>query len=147
MVRSVVRRPILVLAVALVGLGSACGSSDTASSNAASPNAASPDTVAAPAASAGTEMVAVTTQPPAQVGSVGDAIEVAAGAPAMAQDAACTLDLQSLQDASEMYLALNGTLPTSQDDLIGAQLVQERSVRFEISAEGDIVPAPGSPCA
>lgn len=139
MVRSVVRRPILVLAVALVGLGAACGSSDTASSDQASPN-----TVAVPA---DTEMVAVTTDPPAQVGSVGDAIEVAAGAPAMAQDAACTLDLQSLQDASEMYLALNGTLPTSQDDLIGAQLVQERSVRFEISAEGDIVPAPGSPCA
>ena len=139
MVRSVVRRPILVLAVALVGLGSACGSSDTASSVQASSN-----TVAVPA---DTEMVAVTTDPPAQVGSVGDAIEVAAGAPAKAEDAACNLDLQSLQDASEMYLALTGTLPTSQDDLIGAQLVQERSVRFEISAEGDIVPAPGSPCA
>ena len=57
-----------------------------------------------------------------------------------------SVDLQSLQGASELYLALNGTLPASQDDLIDAQLIQERSVRFEISAEGEIVPAPGSPC-
>ncbi len=45
-----------------------------------------------------------------------------------------------------MYLALNGSLPTSQDDLLDAQIITERSVRFEISANGDIVPAPGSPC-
>ncbi len=132
MVRSVVRRPILVLAIALVGLGSACGSSDTASSNTVGPADAA---------------VAATTAPQSQGGGIGAAIKVAAGAPAKARDAACILDLQSLQGASELYLTLNGTLPTSQDDLIDAQLIQERSVRFEISAEGDIVPAPGSPCA
>ncbi len=126
MARSVAHRPILVLAVALVGLGAACGSSDSAS----------PDTA----------VVAVTTAPPARVGSIGGAIEVAAGAPGEAQDAACTIDLQSLQGASEVYAALHGSLPTSQDDLIDAQIIRERSVRFEISAEGDIVPAPGSPC-
>lgn len=131
MSRFVARRPILVLAVALVGLGAACGSSDTASSDAAAPVDAA---------------VAATTTPQAQGGGIGGAIEVAAGAPAKARDAACVTDLQSLQGATEMYLALNGTLPTSQDDLIDAQLIQERSVRFEISPEGDIVPAPGSPC-
>jgi hypothetical protein len=135
MARSVVHRPILVLAVALVGLGAACGSSDGMSSDTAATLAGPQDTAAA-----------VTTAPPTQVGSIGDAIEVAAGAPAMAQDAACTIDLQSLQGASEMYLTLNGTMPASQDDLIDAQLIQERSIRFDISAEGDIVPVPGSPC-
>jgi hypothetical protein len=136
MARSIVRCPILVLAVALVGVGSACGSSQSASSDPVGSFPAAPDTVVA----------AGSTTPPAQVGSVGDAIAVAAGAPGMAQDAACTTDLQSLQAASEVFLALNGALPTSQADLLDAQLIQEISVRFEISAEGDIVPAPGSPC-
>jgi hypothetical protein len=136
MARSVVRRPILVLAVALVGFGAACGSSETASS----------ETVGARSTPSETVIAADATAPPAQVGSIGDAIAVAAGAPAKAQDAACVVDLQTLQAASELYLALNGALPTSQAELIDAQLIKEVSVRFEISAEGDIVPAPGSPC-
>jgi hypothetical protein len=81
------------------------------------------------------------------VGSIGDAVEVAAGAPGKADDAACTLDQQTLQSAVDTYELLNGALPTSQQELLDAQMIRELSVRFEVSAEGVIVPAPGSPCA
>ena len=131
MVRSAAHRCVLVLAVALAGFGAACGSPDSTSSDAAGSDAVG---------------ATVVTGPPARVGSVGDAIEVAAGAPAKAQDAACTVDRQSLEAASELYLTLNGAVPTSQTDLVDAQLIKEASVRFEITAEGAIVPAPGSPC-
>ena len=47
---------------------------------------------------------------------------------------------------SELYLALNGSLPPNQDALVEAQILRELSPRFEITAEGAIVPAPGSPC-
>ena len=45
-----------------------------------------------------------------------------------------------------LALALNGSLPPTQDALVEAQILSERSTRFEITAEGAIVPAPGSPC-
>ena len=67
-------------------------------------------------------------------------------APGDAGDAACTLDRQTLQSAVDTYELLNGALPTSQQDLLDAQMIRELSVRFEVSTGGDIVPAPGSPC-
>ncbi len=34
-----------------------------------------------------------------------------------------------------------------QQELVDAQLIRELSVRFDVNADGVIVPAPGSPCA
>jgi hypothetical protein len=97
-----------------------------------------------PAASA---VVAPSSSAPAgQVGSIGDAVEVAAGAPAQANDAACVADRQTLEAAAEMYFTLNGVEPASQNDLLDAGLIKEPSPRFEIAPDGLLVPAPGSPC-
>ncbi|HYN32597.1 MAG TPA: hypothetical protein VES40_08230 [Ilumatobacteraceae bacterium] len=82
-----------------------------------------------------------------KVGSFGDAVEVAAGAPAGADDAACAADRQTLETATEMFYSLNGAEPTSQDDLVATGLIAELSPRFVITPEGVIEPAPGSPCA
>ena len=80
------------------------------------------------------------------VGSLGDAVEVAAGAPGQASDAACAVDRQTLATAIEAYELLNGALPTSQQELLDAQVIRELSVRFDITPEGALVPGPGSPC-
>jgi len=79
-------------------------------------------------------------------GGIGDAIEVAAAAPGEASDVACTVDRQTLELAIQSYEILNGALPKSQQDLLDAQMISELSVRFEISGDGTVVPAPGSPC-
>jgi hypothetical protein len=87
--------------------------------------------------------------PPADgggAGSLGDAVEVAAGALGDADVAACSVDHQTIQTAVDAYELLNGALPASQQELLDAQLIREPSVRFEISPEGAVVAAPGSPC-
>ncbi len=80
------------------------------------------------------------------VGSIGDAVEVAAGAPGEAETAACTIDRQTLESAVETYELLNGALPTSQQELLDTQMIREPSVRYEVSDDGVVVAAPGSPC-
>ena len=80
------------------------------------------------------------------VGSIGDAVEVAAGAPGEASDAACTIDRQTLESAVETYELLNGALPTTQQELLDAQMIRELSVRYDVTADGTVVPAAGSPC-
>ncbi len=128
------RRPLLLAVVVAAALVSACGSSS------ADDTAATDETIG------GVQTTAETTPPPARVGSIGDAVEVAVGGLAGADAAACDLDHRALADASEMYLVLNGSLPATQDALVEAQLLREPSARFEITADGAIVPAPGSPC-
>lgn len=114
------------------------------------------DTDAGASASVGGDVVGVgaAPAPPASesgdgdgVGSIGDAIEVAAGALGDADVAACSVDHQTIQTAVEAYELLNGALPTSQQELIDAQLIREPSVRFEISPDGVVVASPGSPCS
>ena len=80
------------------------------------------------------------------VGSIGDAVEVAAGAPDDASTAACAVDRQTLETAMEAYELLNGAVATSQQDLLDAQMILEPSPRFLIDATGTVVPAPGSAC-
>jgi uncharacterized lipoprotein len=80
-------------------------------------------------------------------GGIAGAVEVAAGALANADVAACSVDHQTIQTAVEAYELLNGALPASQQELVDAQLIREPSVRFEISPEGAVVASPGSPCS
>jgi hypothetical protein len=83
----------------------------------------------------------------AEAGGLGGAVEAAAGALGDADVAACSIDHQTIQTAVEAYELLNGALPTSQQELVEAQLMRELSVRFEIGPDGAVVPAPGSPCS
>ena len=84
--------------------------------------------------------------PGEDVGSIGDAVEVAAGAPAAADVAACTVDRQTLELATEAYELLHGSVATSQQDLLNAQMILEPSPRFVIDADGMVTPASDSPC-
>jgi len=128
------RRLVTLLIAATVGI-SACGSSGDSDSGSAS-------------AAIGDEEVAVGAAPlPGDgVGSIGDAVAVAAEAPGDASAAACTVDRQTLELAAETYELLNSAAATSQQDLLDAQMILEPSQRFVITAEGMVVPAPGSPC-
>ncbi len=138
---------LLIVAVAALA---ACGSSSDTGTN--DTGASDAGTIAASASVDG-DVVAVGAAPaPAPVapgdgvGSIGDAVEVAAGAPGEAGDVACDVDRQTLQTAVETYELLNGALATSQAELVEAQMIREPSVRFDIDPQGAIVPAPGSPC-
>ncbi len=84
---------------------------------------------------------------PSDRGGLGDAIEVAAGAPAAADAGACGLERDVMTSAIEMYAVLVGTPPASEDDLIAEGLVVEPSLRFDVAADGTLVAAPGSPCS
>ena len=125
------------LVLAIVATLAACGSSGDSDTNSAA------STIDAAVVAVGD---APAPAPGDGVGSIGDAIEVAAGAPGEASAAACTIDRQTLDTAVETYELLNGAMPTSQQELLDAQMIREMSVRYDISPEGAVVPAPGSPC-
>jgi hypothetical protein len=75
------------------------------------------------------------------------AMEVAASAPAAASSAACDLDRSTLTTAIELFVALNGEPPTSEQDLLDAQMIVEPTENYDIDADGQIVAPAGSPCA
>ncbi len=133
------QRRFAALVLAMVATLAACGSSGDSDTSSASA------TVDGAVVAVG-DAPAPTPAPGDGVGSIGDAVEVAAGAPGDAAAAACTVDRQTLDTAVETYELLNGALPTSQQELLDAQMIREMSVRYEISPEGVVVPAPGSPC-
>jgi len=131
------QRSAVTLLIGVVALA-ACGSSGDTDANSTS-------------ASIDGDVVAVGAAPAPESdgggGGIAGAIEVIAGAPGDADVAACELDQQTLQSAIDTYEILNGALPTSQQDLMDAQMIRELSVRFEIAPDGSLVPGPGSPCA
>jgi hypothetical protein len=136
------RRFAVIVSIAVATLAG-CGSSDDTDTSATSANVDG-DVVGVGAAPAPT--------PPAQgdganAGGIAGAVEVAAGALGDADVAACSIDHQTIQTAVETYELLNGVLPTSQQELVEAQLIREPSVRFEVSPEGAVVASPGSPCS
>jgi hypothetical protein len=83
---------------------------------------------------------------PAEIGDLGDAMEVAAGAPAEADAGACELERDVVESAIEMFAALTGAPPVSEDELVSEGMLVEPSTRFDLAADGTVVPAPGSPC-
>ena len=123
-------RPLALVAVALAL--AACGTSG--------------DADGAPAVVDGaTVVVGTAPTPDGATGSLGDAVGVAAGAPADAEDLACAADREALELAVETYELLNGAAPIDQMTLVTDQLIREPSPRFEVTG-GRVVPAPGSPC-
>ena len=133
------QRRFAALVLATVATLAACGSSGDSDTSSAS-------------ATVDGDVVAVGDAPaPASpsddgAGGISGAIEVIAGAPGDAAVAACSIDRETLGTAVQAYELLNGALPTSQQDLLDAQMIREVSVRYEISADGVVVPAAGSPC-
>jgi hypothetical protein len=133
------QRRLAALVLATVATFAGCASSDDTGPDTADDGAAA--TVDGDVVAVGPAPV-----PGDAVGSLGDAVEVAAGAPGQAADAACTIDRQTLESAVETYELLNGSRPTSEQELVDAQMIREPSERFEITADGVVVPAPASPC-
>jgi hypothetical protein len=131
---------VLVVVVATVG---ACGSSGT------DPGAATRTDAGTATANVDGDVVAVGAAPvPGDgVGSLGDAVEVAAGAPGQAVGVACSADRQTLETAIEAYELLTGSVPTSQQELVDAQMIRELSPNFDVGVDGALVPAPGSSCS
>ena len=80
-------------------------------------------------------------------GSIGDAVEVAAGAPAAASGVACDVTRRMLETASDVYLTINAAPAPNQLALAESGLIDELSAWFEVTADGAVVPAPGSPCS
>jgi hypothetical protein len=81
-----------------------------------------------------------------EIGSIGDAVEVAAGAPTQANSAACDIERQTFELASDAYLALTGAPASTQQDLVDQGLLREPSLLLDVAADGTIIPAAGSPC-
>jgi hypothetical protein len=128
------RRSAAALVAALLALA-ACGSSnDSDTSGGATIDGNAVDVGAAPT-------------PPSGSGGLGGAVQVAAGAIDDATTAVCPIERQTLATAVDAYEVLNGELPTSQQQLLDAQLILELSQRYEVTAEGAVVPAPASPCS
>lgn len=105
-----------------------------------------PDSGAA-SANVGDDVVAVGAAPPPSGGGLTEAVETAAGAPSEADTIACSSDRRTLELAVETFALLEGAPPAGQDELVDAQLIAERSSRYDVTATGAVVPAPGSPCA
>lgn len=80
------------------------------------------------------------------VGSIGDAVEVAAGAPAQANAVACDVDRQTIEMAVDAFYATTGADPTSEQDLVDAGILQDVVLGWDLAADGSIVPAPGGAC-
>ena len=133
------QRRFAALVLATVATLAACGSSADSDTSSAS-STVDGDVVAVDDAPA--------PAPPCDdgAGGISGAIEVIAGAPGDAAVAGCTIDRETLGTAVQAYELLNGAVPTSQQDLLDAQMIREVSVRYEISADGVVVPAAGSPC-
>jgi len=129
------QRRLVVLLVTVTAALAACGSSGDA------------DSVAGSATVDGAVVaVGAAPLPGDAVGSIGDAVEVAAGAPAQANAAACDVDRQTIETAVELFYATTGADPTSEQDLLDAGILQDVMVGWDLAADGSIVPAPGGAC-
>jgi hypothetical protein len=57
----------------------------------------------------------------------------------------CDADFKTLTIAVEAFTAMEGRAPLHEDELVG-NFLREPSVVFDISPDGLVVPAAGSPC-
>lgn len=129
------QRRTVALVLAAVATFAACGSSDDAGTGTGSPTDGGAVVAVGPAPVPGDD-----------AGSLGGAMEVAAAAPGQATGAACAIDRQTLETAIEAYELLNGSRPTSEQELVDAQMIRELSANFDVSADGALVTASGSAC-
>lgn len=129
------QRRLIALLITVTAAVAACGSSGGSDSQAGT--ATVDGTVVA---------VGAAPLPGDAVGSIGDAVEVAAGAPDQANDAACDIDRQTIEMAVDAFYATTGADPTSEQDLVDAQILQDVVLGWDIAADGSIVPAPGGAC-
>ena len=129
------QRHLIALLVTATAALAACGSSGDADSVA---NSATVDGAVVAVGSA--------PLPGDAVGSISDAVEVAAGAPAQANAAACDIDRQTIGTAVDAFYATTGADPTSEQDLVDAGILQDLLVGWDLAADGSIVPAPGGAC-
>jgi len=129
------QRHFIALLIAVTAAVAACGSSSDSDPGASS--ATVDGTVVA---------VGAAPLPGDAVGSISDAVEVAAGAPAQANAAACDIERQTIGLAVDAFYATTGADPTSEQDLVDAGILQDVMVGWDLAADGSIVPAPGGAC-
>ncbi|MCU1359927.1 MAG: hypothetical protein JWN99_1216 [Ilumatobacteraceae bacterium] len=65
---------------------------------------------------------------------------------AQATGVVCEADHTTMQTAIDVFEATMGRLPTSQAELVDAQLLREPSTTYDMTAAGALVPAAGSTC-
>jgi len=129
------QRHFIALLIAVTAAVAACGSSSDSDPGASS--ATVDGTVVA---------VGAAPLPGDAVGNISDAVEVAAGAPAQANAAACDIERQTIGLAVDAFYATTGADPTSEQDLVDAGILQDVMVGWDLAADGSIVPAPGGAC-
>ena len=78
-------------------------------------------------------------------GAAGQAIGAADSIPAASAEA-CAVERRTLEVAAEAYVLMEGTAPQSEAQLMTDQYLISESPFFDVTADGTIVPAPGSGC-
>ena len=119
---------VLLIATPLIA---ACSSSDSGGATATS----------APAAAATTP----STDAPSSGGGIAGALIAGAEGIDDSSSAVCDINRQTLQTASDAYLALNGEFPSSQSDLVGT-LILEPVPGYDFAADGTVQPLADGPC-
>ena len=61
--------------------------------------------------------------------------------------AACTLERSTIEKAVEAYALLNPDTPVTESAMVAAGFIHSASVLMDVTAEGTVVPAPGTVCA
>ena len=78
-------------------------------------------------------------------GAADQAIGAADSIPAASAEA-CAVERRTLEVATEAYVLMEGTAPQSEAQLVTDQYLNAESMLFDVTADGTIVPAPGSGC-
>ena len=129
------QRHLIALLIAFAAVVAACGSSSDSD-----PGATSATVDGAVVA------VGAAPLPGDAVGSISDAVEVAAAAPAQANATACDIDRRTIGTAVDAFYATTGADPTSEQDLVDAGILQDLLVGWDLAADGSIVPTAGGAC-
>lgn len=133
-----VRQSCIAMLISIGALAAGCGSSGESNDAVRAPVESTTDAPTTPG-------VAPTTGAP-QSGGIAGAVEAAVEGIDDASTATCDINRQTLEIAAQAYQALNGTLPTSQDDLVVAALIIEPAPGFEITPDGLVQAIAGGPC-
>ena len=65
----------------------------------------------------------------------------------VANQTVCDIERTTLATALDAYVAITGSAPTSEADLVTEGLLRTEVQSYDVDATGAVVPAPGSTCA
>jgi hypothetical protein len=79
-------------------------------------------------------------------GSVADQMEDGIAAVPVANQTVCDIERTTLATAFDAYVAITGSAPMSEADLVSEGLLRTEVQSYDVDPTGAIVPAPGSTC-